>query len=523
MSDPRPAETGAAWRGWRFGLGARAGLYIGAPSAAMGVLAAVGAAPWWPTVATAVALPPLDLFHDLRLLLSATPGRAEFAAGLAIVLVARAALLAWLLSGLFRRPVREALGFTARFYGLALVPMTIAAIAAYAAGATLFYLLFWVGLGLAAVTFVLLAPAPWQLSLRVWRGGAGMITAVAYLGLLAVVSAVADVNVALGLAASAALTLGAVAVLVTGRFLVARGVVAGLAGVTTALLVWTVASGPAEPEYDIAFDAVPRQDGSLVIMSGIDSASGDGAIFEVHPRALGFSCGQTYYYSYAGPGDGAPQREAACPIRTGAPYEPIDTYRSPRQLTPWFVTQIERLPPPVTVVTHSQGVWVAHHAIAAGAVPAVDRVVYLGPFPDSWVRYPVGDERGAGRVGAAALDWLTGQPLVEAEFSAGAPLSRDVLSSDRAIDVIMRRPLPEGVQALSIPSTFDLPLMGDWRLINADDACPVPVIHPNLPYGAEAHQAVRDFLAGSEAGDCPWWRTATGPMLRTFGPVPSPG
>jgi hypothetical protein len=284
------------------------------------------------------------------------------------------------------------------------------------------------------------------------------------------------------------------------------------------------AGGPAAPRYDVALSEYEPREGSVMVMSGIDSASGVGAIFEVDPRAVGYICGQAHHYSYAGPGDGAPQREALCPIRSGAPYEADDTYRSLDDLVPWFAEQVADLPPPVTVVTHSQGVWVVHEALTTDQAPGVDRVVYVGPFPDNWVGYPPDDERGSGIVGRGFLRLISGvaRPGGTAAFSPDQPLAEELLASPEAVETLMRRPPPDDVQILSVKSVFDLPLIQTRNLPYARNACPVPTIHPNLPYSPEFHGNVHNFLDSDPVGrHCPPLYTVLGPALRPFGQPPN--
>src|SRR5699024_10665728 len=93
---------------------------------------------------------------------------------------------------------------------------------------------------------------------------------------------------------------------------VVAGVLVGAAAVTI-VLVWT------RPDDDAPV-AAPTQDGSLLLMAGINSSSGRGAMGDADPGALGYDCAQPHYFSYAGPRSGQPRGDALCPIRTGAPF-----------------------------------------------------------------------------------------------------------------------------------------------------------------------------------------------------------
>jgi len=84
--------------------------------------------------------------------------------------------------------------------------------------------------------------------------------------------------------------------------------------------------------------------GSLLLVAGVDTSTGSGALFRFDPETLGFTCGQTYYYSYRGRGRGGPRGDARCPIRTGARYQKSDTTRPLGQLASALHAQLAGLP-----------------------------------------------------------------------------------------------------------------------------------------------------------------------------------
>lgn len=63
------------------------------------LLAATGVIPTWPGLVHLVALPPLDMFADLRVLLVVTDSWPQFLFLLTVVGACRIALLAWLIGG----------------------------------------------------------------------------------------------------------------------------------------------------------------------------------------------------------------------------------------------------------------------------------------------------------------------------------------------------------------------------------------------------------------------------------------
>ncbi|WP_171115990.1 MULTISPECIES: hypothetical protein [Streptomyces] len=499
---------------------------------AVTVLAAVGVLPRWPGLVHLVALPPLDLIADLRLLMRFTSGYPQFLAGLAACLAVRVTVLAFLLGG----PRGKALRYAARYYVLVLPGALVASALLLGAGAVLFYALFWFGTAAALLVFALGAAAPWAAPPRLAHGlavtlrrGLRLGTVGAYLAALAVIGAVADATRPVGpvllVPLSVLLTLAAARALREDPgFRWTRRAVALVPAAGLAALVLVVATGPAGPPR-----AAPPQEprrGSLMLMSGVDSASGTGAMLEIDPHTLGYRCGQTFYYSYAGPGPGQPRRKALCPITTGAPYQPEDTLRPTAELISFLDAQLAGLPPPVLLSTHSQGVWVVWEAAAQGRLPRVETLVLAGPFPENPVPYPPQGEPGRSRLAADVARLLTGLPRPggTSVFRPDSPLGREWLADPTAIERTLSRPLPHGLRALAVPSVFDLPLMPNGpRIPSAINACPVPVIHPNLPYSPEFRRLVNTVADGHEPpATCPPWRTLVGPLFRPFA-VPAEG
>jgi hypothetical protein len=426
----------------------------------------------------------------------------------------------------------------ARFYLVALPFAFVASTLLYSSPALLFYGLFWFGFLAALAVTLLFAAIPWQASGRLrsaWRSsleqGLRAGTVLAYLALLTLVGALADVGgpvVTLALVpVSAALTFIAIIVLrQPTRLRALRRSLAVLPSAGIAALATIVMTGPAAPPEANAPDE-PR-DGSLLLMSGIDSASGSGAILEIDPHVIGFPCEQTFYFSYAGPGEGQPQGDAQCPITTGAAYEEEDTLRSRDELVPWFDAQLDGLPQPVTAAVHSQGVWIAWDAASRGQAPGLETLVLVGAFPENPVAFVASDDPAVQRsVGAAVLRVAERLPRPgggTTVFRFDAPLTGEWLAHPDAVERTLAEPLPADITAVSIASLFDLPLMPDGhRIDGAEDACPVPVTHPNLPYAPELLDAVERAIDGRPQADCPFWRTTIGPLFRHHAVPPMAG
>ncbi|MGH3803154.1 MAG: hypothetical protein ACRDTD_24100, partial [Pseudonocardiaceae bacterium] len=98
------------------------------------VLAVCGVVPVWPGLLHLVALPPLDQFADLRLLLVRTESWPQFLVLLAIVSGGRIILMAWLIGGFDTRRIR----FATAFYATAFGPVLLASCADATAFAMLY-------------------------------------------------------------------------------------------------------------------------------------------------------------------------------------------------------------------------------------------------------------------------------------------------------------------------------------------------------------------------------------------------
>jgi hypothetical protein len=500
------------------------------------LLAAVGVLPSYPGHVLFAALPPLDLYSDLRFLLAEARGVLWFVGGLVMSIGVRSTILAVAMGGLNGRTVTRAVGF----YMIALVPSALAALAVTMSAALVYSLLFWAGFAVLLVSVLLLMDLPWTRPGRLAFGAAArhgfhaagvLVTLAAYalLGWFADALGTLGVVIALPLAGGVS---GASAWWIrrssaSGREADLRWRFARRVGATAVVAVlfvpyWLIFTGPTTPPEGDA-DRPPRE-GSLMLMSGVDSGSGDGAIFETDPRMLGYTCEQTYYYSYAGPGDGAPQGEAACPIRTGAPYGPEDTMRHSDELVPFLEQQLEGLPGPVTLAGHSQGVWVVRRHVNEGPAENLGVAVLVGTFPENPMPYPAEDLRGRGALLGQILIALADVPRPggTAAFHPQADMAVEYLADPRAIDDVMQSPPGGQVRSLSVKSVFDLPLMTDPEIPFAENLCPVPAIHPDMPYSPDMLERIDAFLDGREEPRCPTWRSAYGPLSRTFMPAPRP-
>ncbi|HEX6237822.1 MAG TPA: alpha/beta fold hydrolase [Acidimicrobiales bacterium] len=484
---------------------------------AVTVLGWLDVVPVWAGLPHHVALPPLDLFADVRVLLAEAPSYPWFAAWLLAALAVRSVVLAAMLRALGRAGVVRSL----RFYAVALPVALLAGTPTFAGVAAVYSPLLWVGVGVALVAVLVAAPIAWRGPRRP-RGG--RLTVAGYVVVLLVVSLVSALGsgqvqlaalwISAGLTAAAAHRLHGAgragsgdphprattdpASPPEGGARPARGR-PGLALVAGLLLV-----GAITPE-----GPPPQQPGSLFLVPGIGGSSGTSTMFRLDPAALGFDCERTAYFSYAGTGPGSPQRAARCPITSGAPYRAEDTRRPLDELAATFREQLADLEPPVVVVAHSQGGWVAAAGIDERAAGSVEDVVLLGAFPRHGRGYTL-DGTGRGAVGTDVMEVLMAglRTAGWTSFQPRAPLPRELLGTPGAVDDLVRS-LPDGLRVATVTSALDLPVMPpDWRLPGADDLCPLYVDHGHLPVSGAVYEQIRDHLAGRDGGTggCPWWR-----------------
>lgn len=457
----------------------------------------------WPGLVHLVALPPFDLFADVRWLLAVAPSRLTFFLGVVGAVAARSVVLTALLGWSAAR-LRAAVCF----YAVTLVPALAAAGLDFTARGTLFAWAAWLSLAITTAGFWVLAPVPW-----VGRWGLSVSppeasrrqcrrTLVAYaLALvgLGTVAATTDVMAWVLVPVSATLSAMTASRLLQGQGL-ARWTVAALA------LPLVIVAGTALVAGRASGPPVSHRPGSLLLVAGVGSASGSGALFHLDPRRLGYSCDQAHYFSYAGSGPGAARGEAACPIRSGAPYEARDTLRPLPQLTKDFAAQIRSLPKPVTVLTHSQGAWIAWAAMSQGHAARVTDLVMLGPFARSLVSYPGANEPGRGAVGSDALRLLAGigRAVDFTVFDPDAPLPRSLQGTPGAVERVFARALPSRVRSLAVTPVLDAPLVDidDWAEHRVAAACPVIASHAGLTTSRAALSTVRRFLAGEPPREC---------------------
>lgn len=487
------------------------------------LLGVTGVVPSWPGLPHLVGLPPLDVYTDLRVLLLVAPSWPVFGALLVLLFGVRVVVMALMLGGLDRRR----LGFAAAFYAAVLVPLLVAALLAHLGFIVLYTRLFWVGLAVVACIMVVAAAVPWQpvsrLRAAIRMSARGGLHIGVVLGYLVGIVLLGMAGERLPLAGVALVPVSAALTAVTARLLARparRGAMARLVAVT---VVVTVAAMTLPSLREESVEPTTRQrDGSLMLMAGINASTGDGAVFRIDPSVLGYDCDQVFYYSYAGPGQGHPERGGVCPVRTGAPFGPEDTHSSIPALADELVKQVRDLPRPLTVVGHSHSAWVVWLAVSRDMTDAVDNVVVIAPYPEGTHGYLPADVRAPGRVTSDVLRMLAPVATRFGFFlDLDAPAFRQMLGDADGPERIMSEPLPEDVRAMSVPAATDLPLMpSGWRLAADYNACPVWVSHPYLPESGRTLREVNRFLDGKAPLPCVPWARWVATASRPFGPPP---
>jgi hypothetical protein len=495
---------------------------VAAVGAVVAVLAGIGVIPRWPGAFHLVAVPPLDLWADLRILVSEAPSYPAFVAGAAASVAGRTlalgAVLAAFGAGGWRRALRLYLG--------AWVPMAVAAGLEFAGYAALYHWYFWAGLVLGVGTAVLVLPRIFVVPGPAEHEAPWLAVALAYLLVLGALGAWAD---ALGpwggpilLPVSALLTMVALRTLAGPRGRLPRvprpaRVAAGVLLVAAAVVPPAGTAGtPAEP------GAV------LLMVPGVDTASGEGILYRFDPRTIGFSCDRVYYYSYLGPGDGAEIGQAPCQIRVHEPYRRSDTQAPLAQLAAAFEEQVTAIEgesggAPVVVLTHSQGSVIAWRAIASGRAEGVSHLVMLGGLTRSAASYPPFGRNGPGRVGGDVLRILSAafRGLGSSTFDPDAPLAREVLARPRGLEEVFSDPLPDGVSAAGVAASLDASVApSGWDLRGAPWAT-VDTTHTRLVFSDRSAELIRRALAGRPGSGPTTLARVLGGVLPAFGP-PAP-
>ena len=465
------------------------------------VLALAGVVPAWPGLTHAVALPPLDLAMDLRVLVARAPGYGPFALGAAVSLIVRTVMLGALFVTLGVTPSPwTAFGYAARLYAAALVPVAVGAAFGFAGLASLYAWYAWFGLALTVGVALTLSVR------RLARPGARLRRlplVVGYLLLLMAIGALGRVGpwmVPVAVVLSAVLTGAALSRLVAPTAVHRRDPLAPktkTAVATGFLLAAALLVPPAGAQAPVGAEA------SLFIVPGVDTATGDGAAFRIDPAALGFPCERVFYFSYRGPDGDAPQGEAPCPIRLHRPYAARATQEPIGQLVDAFDAQLvairqETGGAPIVVVTHSQGAVIAWRAAARGRAEGVVALVALAGFPHSPVGYPLPRVDGPGRIGADALrvtSWFS-RVLGFGTFDPDEPLARETLARANGLEEVFAEPLPPETAGVLLFASADAIVAPEGRDMPGATSLDIAATHVGITGSVAAEAAIRSIFSG---------------------------
>jgi pimeloyl-ACP methyl ester carboxylesterase len=487
-----------------------------------------GVLPRWAGLIHSAAVPPLDLALDLRVLVARAPSYPAFLIGVAASVTIRTAILASLLAAVGARPsFGGAVARAARVYVAALVPMAVAAGLEFAGLAAGYAWYGWAGLGLTLVTAVTLTSrwlAPRGVRMRRIADVVGYLVALSVLGALTDLAGPWAAPV--GVVASAALTAVTLARLArpAPRRRAARWPGTwGRASAAAAILALSAVSPRAHAPPQAA-----RSEAVLLIVPGVDTSSGSGAAYRLDPATLGFPCDRVFYYSYRGPGEGAPAGEARCPIRLHRPYADAATQRPLAELVAAFADQVAAIrtevgPGPLVVVTHSQGAVIAWRAAAEDRAPGITHLIGLAGLPHSAVGYPPPRHNGPGRVGADALRMLSwaSRFLDIGSFDPDAPLARELLAGRDGLEAVFEQPLPSGVTAALVFATGDLIVAPEGHELPGGRTVTIDTTHVGIVESPDAAEAVRSILAGGEPGGGSPFAAFLDPFLQAWLPPPA--
>jgi pimeloyl-ACP methyl ester carboxylesterase len=488
-------------------------------------LALAGAVPTWSGLVHAVALPPLDLALDLRMLVARAPGYPQLAAAVAASLVLRTMALAALFLTLGVTPSpRAAFAYAARLYAAAAVPLAVAGALGFAGLASLYAWYAWVGLGLTVLMALILTTR------RLARPGTRLrriplvVGYLVALGALGAVGRVEPWGTAAAVVASAVLTGVVLARLVAPPPAHGRRAPALRAAAVPLLLVGALLVDPAAAQAPVAPDA------SLLVVPGVDTSSGRGAAYRLDPVALGFPCDRVFYFSYRGPEGQAQQGEAACPLRLHRPYAPQATQQPLGQIVDAFDRQLvairqETGGAPVVVVTHSQGAVVAWRAAARERAGGVPVLVALAGFPHSPMGYPPPRVGGPGRVGAdglRALSWLS-RVFGFGSFDPDAPLAREILARPNGLEDVFGEPLPPETAGVLLFATADTIAAPEGHAMPGAATLTIGSTHVGIVQSPAAEDALRAILSGGRPSEDRLVAPILAAILPAFLPPPAEG
>ena len=474
-----------------------------------------------------LAPPPLDLFHDLRYAFLLSPSYLGFVLALVTLLGLRmlAFLLYWsVIAGLSEERLKNWL----LFYGLALLLLFIPAGLTYAFAATQHSILFELYIVAVLVSLILLAPGPVlfdrsrQLKISLWQGyahlmarpltflGLPMVMFVTLTGSGALIALVDDIlggpvrlAVMASLVSLASLTvlgLGWLYFLSVDDIAEEPGSVWGhavTAGLVLVVVVFAVnfSRSPWPPPPLQWSD--PPNDNIQVIMPGIDSATGLGAMVGYDMTFQGYPPERTVFYSYRGPGEGT----------TPLPYTFSDTHQSIQDSAQQLRRTLQRVKQAfpgqqVDIVALSLAGWIVRYYLLdlydPSEVPIIEHVVIFSvPGVGALAPFPPSGQHGQGFIGAQAMRLLFafGRAINYSHVRFDSPIWRQIVYQPRFVESLTFPLHNPNVPELVLWSVRDLPGLAGPRPLPGTRTVIVPTYHADVPWHPKSLETVRRFLA----------------------------
>jgi hypothetical protein len=468
-----------------------------------GVLPASGAS------AAAAAAFPLDLFFDVKQSLAVTSGWVSFTIVFVMAVVVRGAVLVmtlWLAEGR-RGPLVPALMRGIRLAAIAAVAFLPSAVFLFAGTAVRYAPFIWIGALFGFLPAFAFARAGARLDV-----GTGTVVGsgipegfgfLAYAYLIVVTGAAMSILASFSAFASAAIVVFVgplhALFLLGWRQHLRNGTYPGGGAVSAAATVVIFVLLVSTTFYDRVVRvgspvAEVAEDGSLLLLGGVDSTAKEGAFADFNPRQVGFASATTETLSY----------------RTGGPHSKADTRGELNNAARAVAAQLDDAPEPRLLLGHSQAGLIVDRILDRG-LTAPDRSVVLAPpptFPPR-LRAPAPGEHAPGAPGADAsrvLAWLIDAAGMDA-FDIDAPASPVRLQPLAVIDSRVPR---LAVWALGDSVWLDR----DWRRPGETNVVAI-TDHVGATNNSRALAAARNFYRGGEVPqDESSWRGALVAVLR---------
>lgn len=225
-----------------------------------------------------------------------------------------------------------------------------------------------------------------------------------------------------------------------------------------------------------------------VLVAGLWSATGRGAVLDVDTGALGYAPGDVTQFSY----------------RSDGRYHPSDTQAGIEPAAVLLAEQVRRLQRanpgvPVDLIAHSQGGLVARAALAGGL--QVANLVTLGTPHQGADLATAAAMFATTPAGAAVLSGVAAAS--ESAVHPGAPSVLDMAETSELVRRLRRGPLPPGTRVVSVAARHD-PVVPSPRsrlagaanvVVTLSDRLPVHD-HARLPGSAAARREIALALAG---------------------------